>query len=970
MNRVQRFIPFLFLYLPILFIWHKSAGISILSLASRINRGAILPVSCQCMPDFAGPDQIKCVFPAQPSVLIGCAAVASDPGCAGICYTWQPANGLNTADLTNPNPSVNPTTTTTYTAHVIDKFSGTDLGDYQVTVFVADIDMRIYKPKVITGNTTTLANQTIGSQTFENLDNDDRDKFFDNASTETNVLGGDDELVKLEISVNPKPWSPSVTVQIKESNGSNDILVWYDETKASPYILGSDLVLSSTVGGANLKKTLWVEGVKATITDKAQLELYYNGVPAPCDKAYLTILGVEKLTWEGVGGNSANDNNVLDTDPNLTGTDAPGGWPGGVRIFPDARLPDYTLPKRSSSLKIELSTNPIEPVKLFVKSFDVDDPLNEPGNGPSGNSNFDPSPLGFVDPNDKTPDPGFYDGTNNGATYTKDEDNRTTFTKSGVLKSIDSNGNPVSGNPIAVEFKPSSKIAQVTLESISLNPGDNYRVAVNGDADFMENLRNEDRLDKYAIVDKYVSPQKGAYPNQVQKPSQYLSLLLTIWRFLNIEFDSMEGFSDDDNLFSKEIEFTDFDGLALNPSDPISSTSINKLIGPGLTPYYYDWKPGGGLQNSVDYSPNLSTPGCNANGRFQNGKVKIYTSAGVIDSPITGNGDDFIASLSPINLSDVKCSLNPINSGVPMLEATLSRVLKNTTSEYIWELKPGSFTLPTGMSLNDYDGIKLEPYISFQNIISANSSTLSVTTNSIVISARVFDDDQRSSSRLLPYEDKNISGPEFAFRKTCVLPKLLADSPTNPIINTSDVPFDPNQASKPSNTNEEIDWIRNSKNYTFINHFEMLSNGNPNPYFWIAYLCAVWQNDTKSDRDPYPKSCIEEDPLLGLTHDGANSYSKPERVSDVTLVKGANMSFIYRETIADGGQKNKESRIIVHEIGHQFGLGHGDVETTPVPEFPNRMGLMTLDAGSINFEPTFNPRCQNLIRSRINPPGY
>ena len=88
------------------------------------------------------------------------------------------------------------------------------------------------------------------------------------------------------------------------------------------------------------------------------------------------------------------------------------------------------------------------------------------------------------------------------------------------------------------------------------------------------------------------------------------------------------------------------------------------------------------------------------------------------------------------------------------------------------------------------------------------------------------------------------------------------------------------------------------------------------------------------------------------------------------VVPGTNFGFQFHECIRETGSENLGAKVITHEIGHQFGLGHGDAATPggQVDEYPNT-GLMynnVDDQSSSNFI----PRHLNLIRCRASSPGH
>ena len=143
----------------------------------------------------------------------------------------------------------------------------------QVKYTVLSVDLEIYKPKVVDAAEPMIPDAdefTKGSVTFVNLDNDDNDSKFDHggASTDDEVTGGDDELVKVKLKIKPFSLTEG-EVKLLATDGAGNIAVWTNDNKAvaSAYTLGTVLNVPGdfTVDGDSLVRTMWVEGISCLL---------------------------------------------------------------------------------------------------------------------------------------------------------------------------------------------------------------------------------------------------------------------------------------------------------------------------------------------------------------------------------------------------------------------------------------------------------------------------------------------------------------------------------------------------------------------------------------------------------------------------------------------------------------------------------------------------------------------------------
>jgi hypothetical protein len=304
-----------------------------------------------------------------------------------------------------------------------------------------------------------------------------------------------------------EPAALTGTAKLSATAGAADVKFWTAANKGTEYAAGSALAVPGgfTAAGKTLTKDLWVEGVSPHTAQRGtKLRFDYDDASGfqGHDRASLTILGIDRIQFVGKN-NSRNDDNTLDADPNW-----PAGLaPGSVRVFPDARVAAAggaieAAARDKVDVKVTLTVAPIEPVKFYFRSFDVDDPTSAA------------APL-----DDET----------------KDEDNRGTVpAREGAFPGA------VGGvKEVTFDGKEKTFEFQVTMQ-----PGDNFRIVGNGDRKFLLDLANPDstlgadNADKQRIINKNITGT--AAEKEIRDVSHYASdRVLTVWRFLHVERDHM-----------------------------------------------------------------------------------------------------------------------------------------------------------------------------------------------------------------------------------------------------------------------------------------------------------------------------------------------------------------------------------------------------------------------------------------------
>ncbi len=160
------------------------------------------------------------------------------------------------------------------------------------------------------------------------------------------------------------------------------------------------------------------------------------------------------------------------------------------------------------------------------------------------------------------------------------------------------------------------------------------------------------------------------------------------------------------------------------------------------------------------------------------------------------------------------------------------------------------------------------------------------------------------------------------------------------------------------NDSDEAPFLRNIANIRTVEDFDALlspwRNSQPNESsdYWVVYVQLGYQPEVAKDLDP-----DSEKPLLGSTDFRSNTLVN-EVLNACGVLRGANHSLLYLETIREyarlHGSARYLARVAPHEVGHQFGL-QGDE-----PGF----AIMS-DHG----DDAFDARHVNVLRWRVESPG-
>jgi hypothetical protein len=599
---------------------------------------------------------------------------------------------------------------------------------------------------------------------------------------------------------------------------------------------GSKMKPNVPVPGTELK--LKLKGVKES-SEKDNLKLIATLVSDTNKKAEepFSVVAIKKVEWVNTG--------------QLTNNTHPSGTLG-LRIFPDASAASGSA---QNKVKVKATITPaVEKVEVCFRSIDVDDPS-------SNDDDLDDEKQ--TQDNHGTPKDGkFTDGATNQAS-----------------KKTNASGEA------EVEF-------QVTRQ-----PGDNFRVVatcVSKEALAGDKVKAR-RDDSQARVQD--DANKDINDDMTTVATKKASDVLTVWRYLHVEVDSMDAPPDEKDPASAvhaERNFIKGDIVRIE-SDGGKLWVVPRTTKPQLTLH--------------DGSPHLGDN--SGQGRFEKGMITIGTSSPVIvqDNDVKGNGFDSKATAPDpsefVEVSDKK---------IPFRLEKGGNVLTGTVEEMAKKNSPLEFKISESVKNVDYSGgLLMVAGVTF-TVTEAKGNKVTVMQQPKLPFVIVDDDREISPFLVKPPEgeDMQASTPfELMQRSDSAERNLYTRAYVKPRYNLS---------SKTASFKRNVE---DGDAATPLINVRPLGSA---PSFWVAHVLGAFQGPAyQKVVDPVVVFRGDGDPDIEARSDARINRSvvggatpkllglNPERLG----------SLIYREALRDSGLTlgiDCLAYSVIHEVGHQFGL--------------------------------------------------
>lgn len=351
---------------------------------------------------------------------------------------------------------------------------------------------------------------------------------------------------------------------------------------------------------------------------------------------------------------------------------------------------------------------------------------------------------------------------------------------------------------------------------------------------------------------------------EVRLASHYLSDVLTVWRFLHVEVDSMAA--PPTTGAEKNTADGNLTGVVGNRT-VAQRVNLNINLKTGFTPQ--------------DNSDNLTAG--TGNGRFENGWIKIGSGGGAPGQTQTGallgNGDDYVRRDAGIDI--------PFKVSKPGRPDVSGKVVA-------WSGTAFTLGVASGTPSTNYNGGTLNVAGVSATITTASGANIVNVTAAPSIPFVLHDDDDVS----LPHSP-SFGLMEDKYRPAFILP--LADGGTALSNNKDTIAFRRNV--------DHTSHVALDSEFNKSGAFE--SESSRTNRYWISYILGAFQAGVVMDYDPdlYSEWGPHGVNGGGTTYNGGALYFH-ESTRDYCTQHG----------LTSAQSLELEGRLVVHEIGHQFDL--------------------------------------------------